>query len=324
MSDYRLDRPRINGKPSAVWYVVWSEGGRSRRRTTGTTDRATAERFLAEYAAAINAPPERFDVSDILDLYLKEAPGEAEHAKAVRKHLGRLSLSSLNRQQVREFHQKRRKENASDSTINRQSRLLRAAIQNAYKEGWITLDQIPHIDAPRPAPARNRYLTEDEFQALYAAAVSPHMRTFIALAMWTGQRAGAILELKWSDIRDGIVWFRQTTHTKRRPIAVPINTPLALSLGTAMLDARTPYVIEYKRQPVRSIKKAFGRTVERAGLEDVRVHDLRRTAASRMLAGGASFAQVAAVLGDDERTVRKHYAVFASHFLGDAVNRNLG
>ncbi len=50
MHDYRLDRPVINKKQPSVWYVVWREEGRSRRRSTGSTDKAMARQFLAQYA----------------------------------------------------------------------------------------------------------------------------------------------------------------------------------------------------------------------------------------------------------------------------------
>lgn len=69
------------------------------------------------------------------------------------------------------------------------------------------------------------------------------------------------------------------------------------------------------------MKKAFARTVVRAGLEDVRIHDLRRTAASWMAQNGATMSQIAAVLRDRIETVEKHYAIFSPDFMGDAMNK---
>ena len=57
MHDYRLDRPVINKKQPSVWYVVWREEGRSRRRSTGSTDKPMARQFLAQYAATQEALP---------------------------------------------------------------------------------------------------------------------------------------------------------------------------------------------------------------------------------------------------------------------------
>ena len=60
MPDYRLDRPIINGKRSDVWYVCWTEARRSRRQSTGATDKVEARRYLARLSAIQDAPPERF------------------------------------------------------------------------------------------------------------------------------------------------------------------------------------------------------------------------------------------------------------------------
>jgi integrase len=316
---YRLERPVINGKQSRTWYVVWSERGRSRRVSARTADRRLAERFLAEYVAALSRPPETFDVARLVNAYLTEAPGEREHAKAVIRHLGALTVPSLTRAQIRLFHAARRKEGASDSTINRQARVLRAALEWGRKEGWLT--NPPHIEAPTPAGARMRFLTRDEAVRLLDAASTPHLRTFIALALFTGQRKGAILELTWDDVRDGMIWFRQTTHNKRRPIALPLTPALAMSLTTAHALREGAHIITYRGIEGGDPKKAFQRAVERAGLENVRIHDLRRTAASWMVQNGATFAQVAAVLGDRIETVQKHYGHFSAAFVGDAIGK---
>lgn len=324
MSGYRLTRPVINGKQSETWYVVWTEGSRSRRVSTKQADKRQAERFLAEYAAAIDQPPAEYDIEMLVNGYLEEAPGETHHAVAVKRLLGALSVDSLTRSRVRMFHTARRKEGASDSTINRQCRLLRAALEWGRKEGWLT--DPPHIDAPRPAPARDRFLSREEFFRLYEAAEDTHLRTFLALALYTGQRAGAILGLTWDDIdfQDCLVRYTGGNATKRRTPYVPISTPLALTLSTAHLARQTRYVVEWRGKPVASVKKAFATAVERAGLEDVRIHDLRRTAVSWLLRDGGSFDQAAVLLSDDVRTVARHYARFNQSYLTGITGRIAG
>lgn len=323
MSGYRLTRPKINGKQSSVWYVVWSEEGRSCRVSTKASDRRKAEQFLAAYDAALQQPPPEFDIDMIVSGYLEEAPGEVHHAVAVKRLLGALTVEDLSRSRVRMFHTARRKEGASDSTINRQCRLLRAALEWARKEGWLT--DPPYIDAPKPAPPRNRFLSRDEFEALYDAA-EPHLRTFLALAVYTGQRASAILGLTWDDIdvENCLVRYRGGNASKRRTPYVTMNVPLALALGTAALVRRGPYVVEWRGMRVASVKKAFKAAARRAGLEDVRIHDLRRTAASWLLIAGGSFDDAAILLSDDVRTVARHYARFNDTHIRTITGRIAG
>ena len=327
---YKLKPPgsiRINGRPTEVWYITWTDAGRSYRVSTKQADEAAARAFLATYHNAVTAAPETWNLAMLIDAYTAEHPGEAHHAKAVSRLMGHLTLSNLSRLQVRQFHAARRSEGASDSTINRQCRVLRAAIQWGYKDRWLTLDQIPHIEAPTPARARKRFLAYDEFLALYAAAASQHMRTFLALAIWTGQRAGAILELKWSDVDldRALIFFPEATNdTKRRVRAVAINEPLALTLGSAVIQRDGEFVVSHNGQAIASTKKAFRRCVERAGLVDVRTHDLRRSAASWIIQNGGTLDDAALFLNDDIRTVQRHYGHLDETRLREISDRTAG
>lgn len=326
MAEYKLRPPgyfTINGKPTNHYYIAWSEGGRSHRRSTGTADLGDANGFLSAFITTLEAPPETFDLAMMIAGYIDEAPDQEHHAKALTRLLGHLTLPDLTRSQVRMFVTARRKEGASNGTIRRQIGVLRAAINWAWKERWITKDEIPHIEAPKPPPPRDRFLTYDEFMALYGAAVSPHMQTFLALGIWTGQRAGAILELTWEnvDFDRALVFFKGGNETKRRAAAVAINAPLALALGRAALSRDCDHVVSYGGRPVSTVKKAFGRCVKRAGLEDVRVHDLRRSAASWVLQNGGTFEDAALLLNDDIRTVQRHYSRFNETNMRDVTGR---
>ena len=64
---YKLVRPRLRRRESSVWYIYWSEHGRSRRRATGCTDLTTAERWLAEYKAEASSPASCVTVNEIIE-----------------------------------------------------------------------------------------------------------------------------------------------------------------------------------------------------------------------------------------------------------------
>lgn len=68
-------------------------------------------------------------------------------------------------------------------------------------------------------------------------------------------------------------------------------------------------VLHYFGEPVGSIKKAFGRACERAGLDDVTPHTLRHTCASWLAQKGVPFPVIARYLGHrDSRTTERVYA----------------
>ena len=106
----------------------------------------------------------------------------------------------------------------SKSTIWTDLSVLRACL------GWAVemekLPKAPFIWLSNQPPPRDRYLTRYEADRLIAAAELPHLRLFILLALYTGARKTAILELEWSrvDFDEDII-----NSTPRHPRATPIS-----------------------------------------------------------------------------------------------------
>jgi integrase len=322
----RLEQPVINGEQSAIWYIVWTEGRRTYRRSTRQTVRDHAETVLAQFIAAQHAPPESPTVTRICDAYADDREAEGirspvtlrAHLKAVKEAFGRLEPDMLSRPLVRSTIRAWRKAGISNSTINKRLRLLRAALSWAVREAWISA--APHIEAPAQDEARERYLTQAEFQALFDAALSPHLRVFLALGVFTGMRNGAILDLRWQDVDMARMTIHpRGGHKNKRRAPVPINTTLAIALGESFALGDSEYLVSWNRKKIGSIQTAFEAAVKRAGLENVHIHDLRRTCATWMRLEGVSLAEVAAVLGDEVRTVEKIYARFGPDYLRNAT-----
>src|SRR5438552_395851 len=106
---------------SPHWFIVWSEGRRSRRVSTGTGDKKEAEAALARFAAAQSRPPESFDINQLCDAYLEDRrpvvrafANLALTFKAIREHFGLLHPSHFNRALVRAYIAKRRHSGRKD------------------------------------------------------------------------------------------------------------------------------------------------------------------------------------------------------------------
>ena len=317
---YRLGRPRINGKPSSVWYVLWRQGGRERRVSTREADRYAAEGWLARFLALKNAPPDTVDVNWILDRYeddrkdRKSASQIHFNLRPVRAVFGASSPVDISADTVVRSISDWRANDAADGTIRTRLLLLRAALGWAVKMRYI--DAAPYIPAPPAGEPRDRHLTRDEFKRLYAAAEEPHIQTFLALGVFSGLRAGAILSLKWSQIDTQRMFIRpEGGSVNKKRASVPINTPLALALGRAKWLHNGPYIVHWKGQPIKSVKKGFHRTVERSGIERVRIHDLRRTCAIWQAEAGVPIHQIAEWLGDSIKVAEKHYLRYSPDYL---------
>ncbi len=321
-TEYRLARPVINGKPSKKWYVLWREGGRERRRSTGETDRYAAEGWLARFTALKNAPPDTVDVNWILDRYEQEKQNAksidriTSHLRAVRRELGPVSPADLS---VPAVIHKWRGEGASDGTIRTRLLLLRAALGWAAKMKYI--DAAPYIPAPPPGEARNRHLTRDEFKRLYMAAEEPHIKTFLALGVLSGLRNGAILSLTWDQIDAEKRFIRPTGGSANKKRAdIRIGPDLMLALGTAWWMRDGPYVVQWRGQQVKSVKTGFRAAVRRSGIDPVTIHDLRRTCAVWQAEKGVSIERIAEWLGDSPAIVAKHYARYSPDYLNEGAD----
>jgi integrase len=166
----------------------------------------------------------------------------------------------------------------------------------------------------KPAP-KDRWLSYTEADRLLAACTSYHVRLFVLIALHTAARRNAILELQWSqiDFDRRLIAFNPPgrRQTSKRRITLPINDELLPALTEAREIAQTRFVIEYNRQRVRSIKKAFARSAVRAKLPGVSPHTLRHTAATWLAAAGVDMRQIQLFLGHE--SLATSTAIYAHH-----------
>lgn len=351
--------PRLGPKSGSPFiHIHWTEAGRSRRLSTGTTDAKLAEGFLINWLATREPKPNNPTVNDVCDAYYKDRLEKpvarpeniTQRLKPIRAFFGAGDASSVTHARIRAYIAKRRGEakksapgvktqptgTVSDATIDTELRAFRHALKWAHKRGWI--DREIYVETPGGNQPRRRFLQPSEIERLVAALedkrTKPHVRTLVLIALYTAQRGGAIRELKWEehvDFERSILWFPPGRSRLKNRVSVPMVPALwrhlAMLKATPALsykrDVEWPrvYVVEWKGKPIDSARTAFNSVIERAGLEDVTFHDLRRTAASLALQRGASFSEVAALLGDDEAVVRQHYAMFGPDFLANIVQR---
>lgn len=334
MSEHRLVRPVINGEQSAVWYIVWTEGRRSRRFSTKTTDKVEARKVLARFAAVEDAPPETFTVGELCDAYLKDRQEDpsVHYPKAienslnhVKAHFGLLPPSMISAMGIKTYTAQRRKAGVKDPTISKELRFLRQAMKYGVRHSWINAE--PEISLPGEGLPRERFLTREEFARLYFHASPFHLRVFLALAICTAARGKHILALTWDRVDftgRGMVKYKPGESSKKRTAPVPMNAPLRSILKRAHEARLSDYVVEWKGKRVLSVRRAYGRACTLAGLEDAHRHDLRRTAASWAIQDGHSFDAVATMLGDSVEVTRKHYAMWSSDYLDGVVNSIAG
>lgn len=206
-------------------------------------------------------------------------------------------------------------------TVRNELAIIRAALNWCAKEKHIK--EAPFIQMP-PVPASEvGHLSKAQVRKLIAGARRPHVVLFIRLAVATGARTNALLDLKWSqvDFERNVIQLnpRDRVQTTKYRATVPMNAQIREYLLEAKEGALSEWVIEHGREKVGSIKKGFAAACERSKI-DATPHMLRHSAAVWMAEAGQPMIKVAQFLGHtDSRITERVYARFAPDFLADAA-----
>jgi integrase len=120
----------------------------------------------------------------------------------------------------------------------------------AYDNGLVETNPMRRVHKLREAPARERYLTDEEERRLFAVLIGrrAHLRPIIVVALQTGMRQGEILGLKWEHVD----FDRKTifiAHTKTgRPRRIPMSKPVEVELRSLKQDSEADeHVFSYAR-----------------------------------------------------------------------------
>ena len=207
-------------------------------------------------------------------------------------------------------------------TVRNELAVIRAALNWAAKHKMITA--APFIQMPKLPASQVGHLSKADFRKLVDAAVRPHVQLFMKLAVGTGARSNALLDLKWDqvDFARGLITLNPVdrVQTSKYRATVPMNAQLRTTLEEAKAGALSDYVIEHGLEKIGSVKKGFAAACVRAGLKAT-PHMLRHSAAVWMAEQAVPMTQIAQFLGHtDSRITERVYARFAPQFLSTAAD----
>ncbi len=315
--DYQLVKYR--GK-----YAVTIGRGASRRRiSTGTSDVGHARAIAEQIFQKLHAPASE-RISDLWKLYLADRRKDGrdvtrqENAwKRLEPVFGDRLGTDVTKDDCRAYAQLRKRHGAALGTVRTELEYLRACLNLRYGRGR------NHVWLPSQSAPRDRYLTREELDALLEHVKTPHVRLFIILAITTGARMGALLDLRWDqvDFKHRTINFNRTDReqtNKRRP-EVPLNERAYDELEEAVRGALTDHVIEWDSSPVKSIKKAVRMAAKRSGVP-CSPHVFRHTAGVWMAQADVPMQKISQFLGHTStRVTERTYARYSPSFMKDAA-----
>lgn len=285
-----------------------------RRQPRAQTFRA----FIPEYLGHVRAHNKRWrDTARALGhrwIEEKEAfEPDKEYPGPILPVFGPRPLTEIRRADVRRLHTKMKDTPyAANRTVALLSAMFSFAGVTPNPAAAKTARRRDGIELFKERP-RTRFLDRDELRRLIDAADAESnlfVRAAIRLLLFTGCRKSEILRARWEhvDLDRGTLRLPDTKAGHERVVA--LSAPAVEVLKGLPRYAENDHVFPGRNgRPLADFQRPWRRIRKAAGLEDVRVHDLRRTIGSLLLQDGVPMAHVSALLGHSSvRVTERVYA----------------
>lgn len=209
-----------------------------------------------------------------------------------------------------EKYKAKRKEYVMDSTINRELSLLKAMFTKAIEWGKTENDPVKKVKLFKVKNIKERILNDEEMKRLIRAAEessSKHIKTFLATALNTGMRKSEILMLKWENVyfSKGYILIEDSKSGKSRKI--PLNDTVHNVLKDMKRASEYVFFNEKKAKRLGSVRRSFEIACRRANITGLRIHDLRHTAATKMIEARIDLVTVSKILGHSKIEMTMRY-----------------
>lgn len=322
------------GKVFGPYYYAWRGGPRIKSKY-GTLafikefEAAVAERNAAKipkgvFHSVITTYKGSVEFGNLSD---RTKADYLKHIKAIETKFGNLPLSAfktINAKKTRgvfkkwrdELHQRSLRQGDYAWTVL--ARICSVGLDRGL------IDENPCTKGGRKYQSNRQDLiwTADDERKFYESA-PPHISMAVLLAIWTGQRQGDLLKMRWKKGPPKEPYFDGTYMYLKQSkgnayVRVKVVGPLKAALKEAEANATSPYILTTTRgeQWKSGFGSLFSKKKKKAGLGELTFHDLRGTAITRLALAGATVLEIAAVTGHSMKHVEE---ILAAHYLGGKV-----
>ena len=336
---------RVRPTGGRSYVLLRREGGRTRRVSLGPVSARKIDEVRRECHArqAIEEPDKPREPKQPVPLFRDFVAGawkeaHLDHHKPSTKRVAQIVLAArvlpvfgskpldrITRAHVRRWFDTYSR--TAPGSANRTLDIVRQIMNFAIACGHIEANPTQGVRKNRRQPV-GRFLSREEIDRLYRVLDEHAERggerrkqvDIIRLLLLTGCRRGEIVNLRRSEVQ---VDMLRLADSKTGPRGVPLNSQ-ARRILERQPRAESPFVFPSPRDPARPLAhdlKLWYRIRQEAGIDDVRLHDLRHTHASHAVMNGAPVPVVSRMLGHSNVRMTLRYAHLGDREVEEAAER---
>jgi integrase len=251
----------------------------------------------------------------IVDRYLAEvtptkkgAAQELNRGRQIaRTSLGSMQLDKITSEVVSKYRDGRLR-GVSNNTVRLELAFISVVFEQCAKEwGYKVSNPIKQTRIPKPGKPRQRRLRPGEEEALLVACAessATYLHSLVVLAIETGMRFGELVSITW----DNVDLTARTIHLPDTKNGHPRTVPLSTRALEALNSLSSSDGMKVFAQHRGTIRAAFGAALKRSGVSsDLRFHDLRHEAVTRLFEKGLNPIEVGMISGHRSMSMLQRY-----------------
>jgi integrase len=245
----------------------------------------------------------------------------------LKDEFGDYRINQITRQHIQTFHTRMSDEGLAAATSNHYLKLLKHSLNLAIDWDMLETNPASRIPLFHEDNQVENLLSDEQLERLLTVLKTDDNRMVCMIAMFllsTGVRLNEALQAKWTQVdQKNRVWRIPASNSKsKRTRAVPLNDSAldVLNQLTTKGGFENIFINFQTGLPYTTITKVWARLRNKAGLNSLRIHDLRHQYASFLVNSGRTLYEVQQILGHSSPTVTQRYAHLSTKSLQEAAN----
>jgi integrase len=326
-------------KRGPVYWIAYYHRGQEYRESSESENESQARKLLKQRLGEmsrghlIGPSEERLTFEDLANMLLTDYEINGKRSiesvrlsiKHLREFFGLGRAIDIMPDRIGAYVRERQREGAANGSINRELAALKRAFTLATRAG--KLGSAPYVPLLEENNSRRGFLDHGSFLAL-RDGLPKHLKDPVTFLYLSGWRVSEMRTLEWRDVdlAGGEVRLRPEVSKNKDGRVLPLRGELLEIISRARQVRRPdcPFVFHEASKPIGDFRKAWKTACKKAGLSEIIVHDLRRTAVRNMVRAGIPERVAMELSGHKTRRIFDRYNIVSSEDLADATERLQG